>query len=268
MNAILAVSARHLSIVNQDIPTCADGFRPDPSDIIRFYYKTLHYSQKAMRYESYKTSLELLSSAIIISSYEMLDGSNLDWEKHLRGVFWIQRSQVIHGDSGGLRQAVWWAWLCQDTWAAFREKRKPFTFWRPMRALMDLNPSELAARAVYNFAQVVGFIAKDPKEGTAAREKQHEARTMEADRLLGQLEHWKSYLTAEFEPLPSSASDPVDRVFPPVWIQSSSFGKVTLSYSTSDSVTDISNLGSCIYASLLQLTHIIISPPAVLRGVQ
>lgn len=240
MNAILAVSARHLAIVNHDIPTYADGFRPDPNDTIRFYYRTLQYSQKAMQYESYKTSLELLSSAIIISSYEMLDGSSSDWEKHLRGVFWIQRSQVIHGDSGGLRQAVWWAWLCQDTWAAFREKRRPFTFWTPMRALIDLNPNELAARAVYNFAQVVGFIAKDEKEGTVTRERQYETKNMEADRLLRLLEDWKSHITAEFRPLPIPATIAAGE-FPPVWIQPALFGRDP-SYFRLDSSADVAHL--------------------------
>lgn len=107
MNAILALSARHLSL-----KTCvthgvdADG-PSNPSDAIQYYYKTLHYSQKAMQYDTYKTSLELLATALIVSTYEMLDGSSEDWKRHLKGVFWIQRSQVIHGDSRGLRQAVW-----------------------------------------------------------------------------------------------------------------------------------------------------------------
>lgn len=222
MNAILALSARHLSIMNHDTPTYASGYCPEPDDTIRFYYKTLHYSQMAMQYGTYKTSLELLASAIIISSYEMLDGSSKDWEKHLKGVFWIQRSQVIHGDSGGLRQAVWWAWICQDAWAAFRERRRPFTFWRPMRALADLSPSELAARAVYNFAQVVGFIARHD-DGDV--DKHSVDKGLEADRLTWQLKEWRAYLTAEFKPLPISTAEKADQLFPPVWIQPASFGE-------------------------------------------
>ncbi|KAI8722811.1 hypothetical protein NCS52_00426000 [Fusarium sp. LHS14.1] len=96
MNAVLALSARHLRIVNSDSPCHAAGYRPDPNDTIRYYWKTLHYSQKAMKYETYQTSLELLASAIIISSYEMLDGASTNWEKHLKGVFWIQRSAVYN----------------------------------------------------------------------------------------------------------------------------------------------------------------------------
>ncbi|KAH7268968.1 uncharacterized protein BKA55DRAFT_587823 [Fusarium redolens] len=216
MNAILALSARHLDIMNRDTPTYAAGFRPTQDDTIGYYYKTLHYCQEAMQYDGYKTSLELLASAFIISAYEMLDGSNTDWEKHLKGVFWIQRSQTIHGHSDGLRQAVWWAWLCQDVWAAFREKRRPFTFWRPNRPLADLNPSELAARAVYNFAHVVRFCARDDASNTPDYVA---VKTQEADLLSRQLDYWASYLTSEFQPLPIVASGAEKNPFPQVWVQ-------------------------------------------------
>lgn len=221
MNAILALSARHLGRVNRDAPSYASGLRPDPNDTIRYYYRTLHYSQKAMKYDSYKTSLELLASSIIISSYEMLDGPSTDWEKHLKGVFWIQRSQAIHGDSGGLRQAVWWAWICQDVWAAFREKRRPLTFWTPCRDLADMSPSELAARAVYNFSRVVGFCAEVASDGT----DQAAPRASEARLLLRLLGDWKSRLTVEFEPIPVlTSSGTHDEAFPTMWIQPAAFG--------------------------------------------
>lgn len=236
MNAVLALSARHLRIVNSGAPCYAAGYRPDPNDTIGYYWKTLHYSQKAMKYDTYQTSLELLASAIIISSYEMLDGASTDWEKHLKGVFWIQRSQVIHGDSGGLRQAVWWAWLCQDVWAAFREKRKPFTFWQPTRTLAELGPNHLAARAVYNFAQIVGFCAEGSESRTVTRVA---ASTQEAAFLLQRLETWKSYLTVEFNPLPGPESED-DKAFPLLWIQPAAFGQYILLLSVNFGVGKVS----------------------------
>ncbi|CAJ0552529.1 Ff.00g006070.m01.CDS01 [Fusarium sp. VM40] len=236
MNAILALSARHLDIMNRDTPTYAAGFRPTQDDTIGYYYKTLHYCQEAMQYDGYKTSLELLASAFIISAYEMLDGSNTDWEKHLKGVFWIQRSQTIHGHSGGLRQAVWWAWLCQDVWAAFREKRRPFTFWKPNRPLADLNPSELAARAVYNFAHVVHFCARDDASNTPDYVA---VKTQEADLLSQQLDYWASYLTSEFQPLPIVASAAEKSPFPPIWIQPPSFAVAMQVYYCSRILLDL-----------------------------
>ena len=225
MNAILALSARHLRNVNHDTQSSGVGYHPDSNDTVGYYWKTLHYSQKAMEYDTYQTSLELLASAIIISTYEMLDDSNTDWEKHLKGVFWIQRSQVIHGDSGGLRQAVWWAWLSQDVWAAFRERRKPFTFWQPTKTLPELKPHQLAARAVYNFAHVVGYCAESSIPEDAARAA---SKTREAGLLLQQIQHWRSHLTVEFDPLPTMGPDADNKVFPTVWIQPSAFGSCDL----------------------------------------
>ncbi|KAH6983513.1 hypothetical protein BKA56DRAFT_483553, partial [Ilyonectria sp. MPI-CAGE-AT-0026] len=191
----------------------------DANDSVRYYYKTLHYSQEAMRYDTYKVSLELLAISIIISTYEMLDGSSTDWERHLKGVFWIQRSQVIHGDSGGLRQGVWWAWLCQDIWAAFREERKPLTFWRPTRSFDALDPSELAARSVYLFAQVVSFCSREEME-----DDRHDfaSRVSKADALLEKWSDWRGHLTVEFEALPVS-TDSKD-AFPPIWVNPPAFG--------------------------------------------
>ncbi|KAG7040132.1 catalytic activity protein [Colletotrichum scovillei] len=214
LNAVLALSARHLSL-----STHSDGTQiRDPNDALRYYYKTLHYIQEAMQYDTYKTSLELLATSITVSAYEMLDGSRQDWERHLKGVFWIQRSQVIHGDSMGLKQAVWWAWICQDVWAAFREKRRPFTFWRPLKTLDDLGPSELAARSVYFFAQVIAFCSF---EETEAGKNDPHARISAADALREMLENWRRHLTAEFQPLPYPSSP--DDIFEPIWINPPAF---------------------------------------------
>jgi len=217
MNAILALSDRYLAL---KLPE-GEAVIHSPINALQYYNKTLHYIRRAMHYDTYNTSLELLATSLIISAYEMLDGSTLDWQRHLRGVFWIQRSQVIHGDSQGLRQAVWWAWLCQDVWAAFREKRKPFTFWRPMRTLGELNPYELSARSVYFFAQVVGYCSHE--EINAAKNDLNR-RISEADMLIESLEDWEKHLTVEFQPL--SLPDTSESIFRPVWINPPAFGRL------------------------------------------
>jgi hypothetical protein len=224
LNAILALSARHLALKATTSGAYESSFYGDP---VQYYYKTLHYIQKAMQYDTYTTSLELLSTALIVSTYEMLDGSNKDWERHLKGVFWIQRSQVIHGDSKGLRSAVWWAWLCQDVWAAFCEKRKPFTFWKPVRTFEALDPHELASRSVYLFAQVVGYCShgaiEDDRDDLLSR-------AAKARDLLEKLEEWRTYLTIEFEPMLlrehlSPSQFTMQDAFEPVWIHPPAFGK-------------------------------------------
>lgn len=216
MNAILALSVRYLSLSSH----VNESYKYEPDDALSYYYKTLHYIQKAMHYNTYKTSLELVATSLIISAYEMLDGSSRDWERHLHGVFWIQRSQVIHGDSKGLRQAVWWAWLCQDVFAAYLENRKPFTFWRPVRTLPELDPHELAARSVFYFSQVISYCSV---VGIQAGKADPVTRIAKGDMLRESLEQWERHLTVEFKalPLPSTHEDALQ----PLWIQPAPFGK-------------------------------------------
>lgn len=216
LSAILALSVRYLSLN----PSFANGNLHGRHDALRYYHESLHYVQNAMQYNSYLTSLELLATALIISAYEMLDGSRKDWERHLQGVFGIQRSQVIHGDTGGLRAAVWWAWLQQDVWAAFRDKRKTFTFWRPVRTFSEMNPWELAARSVFVMAKVVNYCSEIENLG---EENNIQSRIDAADRLSSMLDDWERYLTIEFMPLPKRTSD-LGNAFKARWIQPATFG--------------------------------------------
>jgi transcription factor-like protein len=219
LNAILALSVRHLSL-NRRFQRASEQAQ-EPVDALPHYFKTLHYIQEAMQHDSYKNSQELLATASIVSAYEMLDGSRRDWERHLQGLFCIQRSQTIHGDSGGLKGAVWWAWLCQDVWAAFREGRRPLTFWRPDRVVGELAPHEMAARAVYLFAQAVAFCSKDDvARGQAAPLR----RIAQADALRARLEEWRSHLGLEFEPIPQDTL--AHGVFEPIWIHPPSHGEL------------------------------------------
>lgn len=94
MKALLALSARHLSIKPSDGPPL------DRNVAVQYYHETLQYLQTAMKFEAYTRSLELLATTMIISTYEMIDGAGKGWERHLKGVFWIQRSQEINGESG------------------------------------------------------------------------------------------------------------------------------------------------------------------------
>jgi hypothetical protein len=149
----------------------------------------------------------------------MLDNSTNDWERHLEGVFLIQRSQVIHGESGGLHVAVWWAWLCQDVWAAFREKRKTFTFWTPQKPLGSLTPDELAARSVYITAKVVSFCSQEKQ----ATDENVQIRMIKANQLRNMLDDWRKHLSIEFSPLPVMTAG-LSPFFRRVWIRPPAFG--------------------------------------------
>ncbi|CEL05239.1 hypothetical protein ASPCAL06358 [Aspergillus calidoustus] len=215
LNAILALSSRHIAL-NPEGPT--PDHQTHREAALQYYYQTLHYVQKAMQYSSYKTSLELLATTLIISTYEMLDDSSQDWQRHLEGVFLIQRSQVIHGDSGGLKSAVWWAWLCQDVWAAYRERRKTLTFWVPKKTYASLSPAELASRSMFVLAKVINYCSR---EESLLAEINLQARIDRAKHLRNMLDEWWSHLTVEFTPLPTTVSTKAP--FRPIWIRTPAF---------------------------------------------
>ncbi|KAL2857995.1 fungal-specific transcription factor domain-containing protein [Aspergillus pseudoustus] len=216
LNAILALSSRHLSL-NPEGP--AQDHQPHRETSLQYYYQTLHYVQKAMQYSSYKTSLELLATTLIISTYEMLDDSSQDWQRHLEGVFLIQRSQVIHGDSGGLKSAVWWAWLCQDVWAAFRERRKTLTFWVPKKTYASLSPAEIASRSMFVLAKVINYCSQ---EESLLAEINLQERIDRAKHLRNMLDEWWAHRTVEFSPLPAMTSS-TSAPFRPIWIRTPAF---------------------------------------------
>nr|XP_036583120.1 uncharacterized protein CTRU02_06713 [Colletotrichum truncatum]KAF6792096.1 hypothetical protein CTRU02_06713 [Colletotrichum truncatum] len=236
MNAILALSAKHLSKLEgaHSGRDTAGGSPAQESggEWIRYYYETLRYVQEALAYTSYTNSEELNATAIVISAYEMLDESDGrgNWQRHLKGVFWIQRSQDVNGSSGGLRQAVWWAWLRQDIWAAFREKRRCLSFWAPYKEYHELDQNGLAHMAIYLLSQAVNFCADsrlaDASPAPDASAVANRSRT--GSELLANLERWRSYLGSEFKPLPTS-TNPSD-VFTPLWVHPPQFGVALQAY--------------------------------------
>ncbi|GIZ38864.1 hypothetical protein CKM354_000226300 [Cercospora kikuchii] len=224
LSAILALSARHMSVsLRRTIAEKAHA----RDQALKYYYESLHSLRTDMQHTSFQFSEELLATTLIISAFEMLDGSPQDWQRHLEGVFGIQRSQVIHGDSGGVKGAVWWAWLCQDIWAAFRGKRKVFTFWRPTITLPKLNSHQLAARSVVLLGQVLNYCAMEDHctdLPLAISNMLEEARN-----LTYLLDEWESCITPEFAPLPC-LERAENSVFKPIWIHPPMFACAMQAY--------------------------------------
>ncbi|KAL4757089.1 Zn(II)2Cys6 transcription factor [Aspergillus foveolatus] len=231
LKSILAVGAKHMSLgyartqgedvtagVNASSPASLAGVAnaasaPAPAHMAtHYYYETLQYLSQTLLYPSYADSRELLATSTMISTYEMFDAdadsastSSGDWERHLRGSFWIQRSQDNDGESAdGLRRAVWWAWLRQDLWAAFRAGRPTLTIWRAKKKLEELDSDELATRIIYICAKCVEYAAsgKAPNQDQDPR-----ARIEQGDRLLSALEDWHRVLPASYQPVAVAAMD-------------------------------------------------------------
>ncbi|KAK1978915.1 hypothetical protein LZ30DRAFT_198097 [Colletotrichum cereale] len=235
MNAILALSAKHLFKLEgrhrETDPGITYATHDSGGEWVRYYYETLRYVQKALAYTSYTASEELNATAIVISAYEMLDESDGRGNLHLKGVFWIQRSQDVNGASGGLQQAVWWAWLRQDIWAAFREKRRCLSFWAADKAFHELDQYGLADRAIYLLSRAVNYCAYSRLMEASPDAAASENRARAGNEMLAEMERWKSFLGDDFKPLPTPTS-PSD-VFTPLWVHPPQFGVALQAYSFS-----------------------------------
>jgi len=221
MKAIMAMSARDLTIKPKAelLP-----FQPSRNMAVEYYHETLQYLQTAMKDESYLRSDELLATILIISTYELIDGAGQAWERHLKGAFGVLRSLEITGESGGFKQAVWWSWLRQDLWAAFREHRKLFSSYTTNVPLSSLDEWGLAERSVYLCAQCVNFASG---EEIAAGKSDPSMRIAWAEQLEARLEQWFEHLTPHFHPLPSS-DKPSECIFKPVFIHPPALGMFSL----------------------------------------
>lgn len=236
MKALLAVAARYMSLstVNtRDKTTSTPGTTTGLGDTqkshkqsaTQYYYETLGYLARAMQLPSYTRSSEILATAIMISTYEMFDGSRDEWDRHLRGAFWIQRSQDNDGESRGIREAVWWAWVRQDIWAAIREQRGTLTIWRPKKPLANLNSDELATRVVYLLAKAISYASKE-----AAASQDIGKRLEEGNLLLRTLEDWFAALPPSYRPIPTPSAGDSDEVFGSIWIHPPSHAAAIQSY--------------------------------------
>ncbi|ENH72007.1 hypothetical protein FOC1_g10001856 [Fusarium oxysporum f. sp. cubense race 1] len=164
-------------------------------------------------------SQELMATTLMVSTYEMLRGSRKDWQQHLQGVFWILRSRQIEVETSSLESTTWWAWLRQDIWVAFREKRRTYSTWMPKKGYADLDSHELASRAVWIMAQVINFCAVD----SSAEVEGLTGRTGWAKALRKMLDEWRSHLTVEFSALPTMGNRESE-VFQPHLIHPQCFG--------------------------------------------
>jgi hypothetical protein len=236
LKSLLAVAARHQALLaepQQSQPNMfaqTPGSNPSDTNSLRnpllqiatqYYYECLHYLSQNLLYPLYSKSQEIIATALLISTYEMFDAegeySNGAWERHLRGIFWIQRAQNNNGEcKDPLRRAAWWQWIRQDIWVAFREGRRVLTIWRPTRRLMDLSPDELCLRVVYICGRCVDFAANEKKYDINTRIDQ-------GGKLLQALEDWQRTLPPAFQPIYKVLTPELGNLFAPIWIHPPSY---------------------------------------------
>lgn len=226
LKSVLAVAAHHTSLgVGQRAGASTDDpyiqpVAPVPEAFgvqginprhlaTQYYYETLQYLSQTLLHPKYAESPEILVTAMMISTYEMFEADvgesskTGNWERHLRGSFWIQRNQDNNAESmDGLRRATWWAWIRQDIWAAFQAGRPTLTIFRPQRTIHEMNSDDLASWAVFLAAKCVEFAA----QGRAPIDHQDlRQRIDRGNHLLKCLQEWYEILPASFLPMKSSS---------------------------------------------------------------
>lgn len=212
LKSVLAVAARHMALHGITNPGStghlegSETISTTQHGATQYYYETLQYVSEKMGCQSYQESPEILSTAVLLSTYEMFDSdnavSNGNWERHLRGSFWIQRSQDNNGEmSDGLRRATWWAWIRQDLWAAFREGRRTFTIFTARQPPECLTADELATRIFWIASRCVSYAA----DSNAKQDIVTRLRT--GEELLRELSDWSSALPPSFQPIVTTRTD-------------------------------------------------------------
>lgn len=215
--AILALSARDLTIKPKER---SPDFQPDRNVAVEYYFETIQYLQQAMKNEAFLRSDELLCTILLISTYELIDGDSEAWRRHLKGAFDVQHSLHINGESGGLKQAVFWSWLRQDLWAAFRERRRIFSYYVPTKSYATMDEWDFAERIIYLCCQCVNYASDEEIE---AGKKNVPERLQRGKELAKLLDDWLQHLPPHFQQYPSS--EPFDGPFKPIWIHPPAFCK-------------------------------------------
>ncbi|KAI8931492.1 hypothetical protein NX059_011158 [Plenodomus lindquistii] len=216
MKSLLAVAACHMALgqspgqnletVSAQSPsalslaTCVSSRASKIAD--QYYYDTLRYLSQHIMDPTYRSSHELLVTAILISTYDMFNTRTdfRSWDRHLRRAFWIQRNAGVSGESPhSLERAVWCAWMRQDTLAAFCTGRPALTLHQPTIPLSSLSVDGLHQRIIYIAAKCVQFAARPKEDRTIARYIEV------GETLMKMLEAWKQALPPSFEPVLGSA---------------------------------------------------------------
>ncbi|KAF3042689.1 hypothetical protein E8E12_007553 [Didymella heteroderae] len=200
LKSLLAVAARHMAALNQPSYLQSGSepriLNPLLNVATQYYYETLHYLSQNLNQGSYPRSREIISTALLISTYEMFDAegqyNNGAWERHLRGIFWIQRSQNNNG---------------------------------PLRRLDDLTPDELSLRIIYICGRCIDFAATE-----SVKKYDVDTRIDQGKKLTQALNDWYNILGSSFQPIYRPLPRSQDNFYSPIWIHPPSHAAAIQTY--------------------------------------
>ncbi|KAK6350873.1 hypothetical protein TWF718_004055 [Orbilia javanica] len=225
LKACLALSAKQqyrLRTARQTTPVAAPTQESNTEvEYSQYYDAALREMQNSLVNDvdgRFSSSEEFLATAVILSTFEVIDGSNQEFRRHLEGVGSIIKPQGIHESLVGLKGAAFWAWYRQDVLAAFRERRQTFIteeFWHldtSPESMCMLREDELGNRVMFILGQIINYCAKDEIE---KNELNVTERLRRAEALEKKLEDWKRCLPDSYEPLTRMKDK--DGIFEALW---------------------------------------------------
>ncbi|KAK6507108.1 hypothetical protein TWF481_005557 [Arthrobotrys musiformis] len=225
LKACLALSAKQqyrLRTARQAIPIQAPTQESNTEvEYSQYYDAALREMQNSLVNDvdgRFSSSEEFLATAVILSTFEVIDGSNQEFRRHLEGVGSIIKPQGIHQSLIGLKGAAFWAWYRQDVLAAFRERRQTFItedVWHldtSPESMCVLREDELGNRVMFILGQIINYCAKDEIE---KNEHNVTERLRRAEVLEKKLEDWKRCLPDSYEPLTRMKDK--DGIFEALW---------------------------------------------------
>lgn len=218
LKACLALSAKQQYRLHANESPVQD---PNPEiEYSQYYDAALREMQNSLVNDDgrFSSSDEFLATAVILSTFEVIDASNQEFKKHIESVGSIIKPHGIHGGLMGLKGAAFWAWYRQDVWAAFRERRATYItddYWQldtTPQSMCVLREDELCNRVVFILGQVINYCAKDEieKNDIHANERLRKAEILEK-----KLDDWKGCLPDSFEPLTKMKEK--DGIFEKLW---------------------------------------------------
>ncbi|KAK6361884.1 hypothetical protein TWF730_005596 [Orbilia blumenaviensis] len=225
LKACLALSAKQqyrLRTARQTTPVSAPTTESGTEvEYSQYYDAALREMQNSLLNDvdgRFASSEEFLATAVILSTFEVIDGSNQEFRRHLEGVASIVKPQGVHERLVGLKGAAFWAWYRQDVLAAFRERRQTFITedtWNldtSYESMCTLREDELGNRVMFILGQIINYCAKDEIE---KNEHNITERLRRAEVLEKKLEDWKRCLPDSYEPLTRMKDK--DDIFEALW---------------------------------------------------
>jgi len=208
LNAVMAVSARHLSRISNFDPLVSD----------QYHQKCLKHLIPILSDKAAITDENLLAATVILRFLEEVEIpiSGVEWANHLLGTHVFITAQEASTNDGGLRQAAYLVALRQEIYVAFVNQRTIASVFERSttdRSVDTASDWVWANRVVVHLADVIRFCFGEYNNDRGVS-------TYQA--LVEYCHQWMLFKPISFTPLYYKSAEPMagksSSVFPEIWL--------------------------------------------------